>query len=313
MVGSGKVTGSFLNKIAKIGEQTNIIKSGINDAIKAGKLEGNADDIFKKVLSNKQSLKELDLTGELAKAVKNINQSRFISRGITTGISVIGEARQEGINSSLEYEEQQFNNLESPEGQLELITKTAYEMFSNPEYDYIFKSDIFQGDILENIKPEYLEVFQAQVDKNKKAAEVEIKDASARVAVMDFTLNFPILYASTLWQFGRTFSKGFDTQRNILNNAKAAIKQPVNSLELEGSKRISKEGGRYIVNNSILNKIKKGAMVASNPLAEANEEMLQAAAQTASEKWAGSKMNSFLGYKLDPEAEQEKIGKLNTI
>ena len=39
--------------------------------------------------------------------------------------------------------------------------------------------------------------------------------------------------------------------------------------------------------------------------------MFQEAATEASGRYAGSRMNSFVGYKLDPESEQEEIGFLN--
>lgn len=56
MVASGKVSGNLLNKISKVNQEANIIKKGINNAIKEGKIAGNADDIFKKVLQGKQNL-----------------------------------------------------------------------------------------------------------------------------------------------------------------------------------------------------------------------------------------------------------------
>ena len=53
--------------------------------------------------------------------------------------------------------------------------------------------------------------------------------------------------------------------------------------------------------------------IVGNPLAEMQEEMFQEAATEASSRYAGSRMNSFVGYKLDPESEQEEIGFLNSV
>ena len=311
MVASGKVSGSLLNKAAKIGEQSNIIRNGVNKALQAGTIEGNADDIVKKILAGKQSLQGLDLTGEMAQAVKNINQLSTLNRNLATAIAVTGEARQEGINSSQEYKEQMMMRLESPEGLNELMSKTAYNLFSkNPE---MFAYNPTQGDVLQSIKPEYIEAFNQELQLNREKATQEVNDAAGRVAGMDFALNFPILYGSTMWQFGRTFSKGYDTQKGFLNNLRGATRQQVNALELEGADRIVREGSQYIVKNSVGDRIIRGLKIASNPIVEANEEMMQAAAQTAATRWSGAKMNSFLGYKLDPESEQEQIGKLNSI
>lgn len=271
----------------------------------------DADKIYKQVINGKRALDGLDLTGEMAQAVKNINQISSVNRNLATAIAVTGEARQEGINSSQEYKEQQLINLESLQGQQELMTKTLYDLYSrNPE---MFNYNPVDGEALQSIKPEYIETLNKEFEKNQTNAVNEINNASARVAGMDFALNFPILYASSLWQFGRTFSRGYDTQRGFMNNLRGAIRQGASDSALEGSERIVREGGQYVVKNSVGDRIIRGLKIASNPLVEANEEMLQASAQTASERYAGAKMNSFLGYKLDPESEQEQIGKMNAI
>lgn len=327
MVASGKVSGSFLNKMAKLGEKSNIIRKGVINAKKAGKLEGDTEDLVKKVLSGKQSLQGIDLTGEMAKAVKDINQISALNRQLTTAIAVTGEARQEGINSSLEYEQNLLYKLDSLKGQQELITKTIYDLFSKDEYQHIFKDNPLEGNPLQSIKEEYIDVVNKAIAENREKALIEIKDASDRVAGLNYALNYPILYGSSLWQFGRTFAKGYDTQRGFLNNLKGAVRKQTNNLTLEGADRIVKEGGKYAVKNTKGDKILRGLKIASNPLAEANEEMLQAAAQTSSEMVAGAKLNerlrdtlskgdkdsSFYSYKLDPEAEQEQIGLLNAI
>jgi hypothetical protein len=313
MVASGKASGNILNKISNIAENSNIIKKGINTAIKEGKLTGNADKIFEQVLSGKRSLETIGLDKQLTNAVKSINQASAINRNVATAFAVTGEARQEGINSSQEFEQEQFMNLNSLQGQQELLRKTILDLASQDNTEYLFKSNPLEGDPLQSINPEYLDVITEAFNKNKAMAEQAIKDGSARVAGMDFALNFPILFGSSLWQFGKTFTRGYDTQKGFFNNIKGALREPINNTTLEGSKKIVKEGSEYVFKNSLKDKIATGLKIASNPLVEGNEEMLQSVAQEASSKYAGAKINSFLGYKLDPNAEQNKIGVLNSI
>lgn len=315
MVASGKVSGNLLNKISKVNQEANIIKKGINNAIKEGKIAGNADDIFKKVLQGKQNLAPLNLDSQAATAIKNINKAGVINKNISTAIAVSGEARQEGINSSLAYKEEQMNRLDTQEAQQELLAKTIYQSFAeNPE---MFRGDPNQArdlaELLDSVNPESVEEIQKRVDENKKLAIEAIEDAGSRITGMSFALNFPVLYGSSLWQFGRAFAGGYSTQKGFLNNAKKALRADVNNNQLAGASRVVNQGGKYVVRNNIWDKIKTAGRVAGNPIAETNEEMLQSSIELASSRSAGHRMNTFLGYKFDPEAEAEQRSAISNV
>lgn len=315
MVASGKLSGNVLNKIAKVGKETNIIRNGINNAIKEGRIAGNADDIFKKVLQGKQNLTPLNLDSQAANAIKNINKAGVINKNISTAIAVSGEARQEGINSSLVYKEEQMNRLDTQEAQQELLSKTIYQTFTeNPE---MFREDPTRAtnlaELLDSVNPESVEYIQRKVEENKELAIEAINDAGSRITGMTFALNFPVLYASSLWQFGRTFAGGYSTQKGFLNNAKKALRGEVNNNQLAGASRVVNQGGKYAVRNNIWDKIKTAGRVAGNPFAETNEEMLQSSIELASSRSAGHRMNTFLGYKFDPEAEAEQRSAISNV
>ena len=327
MVASGKVSSSLLGKLSKLGDKTNIIQNGVDKAIKSGKItleEGKtAAQYVDDILRSKQSLKGIDLTRELQQAVDGIKKSSLLNTNLSTAIAVSSEARQEGINSSLEYGEINKERLDSYEGEMELAQKTAAQLWvDNPEMFY--DNPIENGDVLNNIKPEYLEAFTAQKDKNRQIILDELENTQAKIAGLDFALNFPILYASTLWQFGKTFNKGYDTQRSIWNNIRKPSKS-IDNLVVEGADRLSIEGGKAVVKES--SKLGNIAKIASNPLAEFTEEMLQSAAQKTSEIYEGSQMNeniekeltkgdpnsTFSGYKFDPEAESEQVSLISSL
>ena len=84
--------------------------------------------------------------------------------------------------------------------------------FKNPE---MFEYSPLEGDPLQSIRPEYIEAFNQKLTENQAKAEEAIETASSRVASMNFALNFPILYGSSLLQFSRSFVKRYDTQRGL--------------------------------------------------------------------------------------------------
>lgn len=194
MAASGKLTGALLGRLTNVGKHVNILEKQISNGIKSGQLTGTVQQNTMKALAGKLPTTGLDKG--ISEAVKNIKQASAINRNIATAVAVTGEARQEGINSSRDYHEQMTQRLNSMEGQKELAEKTLYDMFSkNPE---MFQYSPLEGDPLQSIRPEYIEAFNQKLSENQAKAEEAIETASSRVASMNFALNFPILYGSTL-------------------------------------------------------------------------------------------------------------------
>ncbi len=194
MAASGKLTGALLGRLTNVGKHINILEKQISNGIKSGQLTGTVQQNTMKALAGKLPTTGLDKG--ISEAVKNIKQASAINRNIATAVAVTGEARQEGINSSRDYHEQMTQRLNSMEGQRELAEKTLYDMFSkNPE---MFQYSPLEGDPLQSIRPEYIEAFNQKLSENQAKAEEAIETASSRVASMNFALNFPILYGSSL-------------------------------------------------------------------------------------------------------------------
>lgn len=194
MAASGKLTGALLGRLTNVGKHINILEKQISNGIKSGQLTGTVQQNTMKALAGKLPTTGLDKG--ISEAVKNIKQASAINRNIATAVAVTGEARQEGINSSRDYHEQMTQRLNSMEGQKELAEKTLYDMFSkNPE---MFQYSPLEGDPLQSIRPEYIEAFNQKLAENQAKAEEAIETASSRVASMNFALNFPILYGSSL-------------------------------------------------------------------------------------------------------------------
>lgn len=327
---SGKVSATAMAKLAEIGKATDVLRTGIQDAVKAGKLEGNVDDLYLKALRGKIDTNTINFPKEVSDASNYIKRANLLDKVVANSLAVSGEARQEGVNNSQQYGTQLLNQINTPEKQLELFDNTAKDLYkSNPE---MFTADPNKVDPEHSIKQEYTQTLFNKFMDNKNKALHGIEDAKQRMAGVDFALNFPILYASNMIQFGKTFSRGYDSQKSFLNNLKSAALSQEDS-GLSGANRIVRNNAEDITqgfnldSKSIADKSLNALKVLKNPLAEGNEEMLQQAAQTASQNYAGATTNmdideklansnpnsSFYGYKIDPKAEQSQLSLLNSI
>ena len=145
-------------------------------------------------------------------------------------------------------------------------------------------------------------------------AKLMYDEAKERAHVMGLTTligNTALLTFGNLIQFGKLYSRGFDTakdlagktvRRNGLNNLELAAQQEASGVTREATE----QGVRYGVNE-----ITKGQAVARgllNPLTEGHEEMAQKVIQT----WAGNRVSSddpdaYYKALIDPEHREEML------
>ena len=139
-------------------------------------------------------------------------------------------------------------------------------------------------------------------------------EAKERAHVMGLTTligNTALLTFGNLIQFGKLYSRGFDTAKDLAG--KTVRKNGLNNLELAAQQEASgvtreatEQGVRYGVNE-----ITKGQAVARgllNPLTEGHEEMAQKVIQT----WAGNRVSSddpdtYYKALIDPEHRDEML------
>lgn len=311
---SGMGAGAMLNRALRVGNEMRILKKAIDSAIKNGKVKGTSEQVMKRVITGKENLSKLGLDNITQQAIKNINQKGIINKNISTAIAVSGEARQEGLNAANDYREESLAKLNSEEGYFELMQKTLTQMFDqvpskfNNDPSNLTNIEDYQ-ELLNSIKPEYVGEFNTKLSMNREYVKDALDTSAARITSMTAALNFPVLYASSLWQFGNTFAKNFSTQRGLLANTKALLKTQAPDLTLPGVHRLTKEGNKYIVKNNFKHIRKQIARYGSNVFAEYNEEMMQAAMEEAATRRAGLKMNSFLQYDFDPNVHKDmKLG-----
>lgn len=219
----------------------------------------------------------------------------------------MGEARQEGINSSLEYGEQLRERLKDFNAQMEMAQNVLQDMYASSPEKFVDGAD--PENLLQGLRPEYIQEFNAGFEDMHERAEEAIKTAEARVASMDFGLNFPILMGSSLIQFGKSFSGNYSTQKGFRNRIMSSLQD---SPQKSVADRVTKDAGKYALKNR--GALSKALHIAKNPFSEFNEEMLQASAQTASERFAGTKANrTFTAFDMDPESEQDTLNMVQAV
>ena len=310
MAAAAMVDGNILSSLGKVGEATNLLKKGATAAINEGRIVGKSlkdvDSIVKKAITTGEYLKEIDAGQGLIDVAKAVSKRSNAIKMASTAIATTSEARMEGINNSNQYKQERQQYLESPEGQETLMRKALEASYAtNPELFNYDPRTVSADQLAGSIRPGAEQAITQKYKEVKDSALKSINDAAIRVAATDFALNFPILYAGNMWQFGRDFAGGFKTQRSLWSNIKQTFGGGPREIALEGAGRIEGQLGKYAVNSGIGAKSLRLVKLLSNPLVEGNEEMMQNAASNIAQLHAGSQMNTFTGMKLDPHATEE--------
>ena len=298
MAAAGKIHGALLSKMMGAGKDLAFVQKHVKDLTSQGKLSGSFNHNLNRLASG--NLKVAGLDQQVIKAAQSARQKSVLTSGIAAALSTAGEGRQEAINAADGYGEQLMNNLYSVEGKIEMGNHILEEMAQ--ENPYAFEEG--EGELLERLKPEYIDEFNNRYTELDGEALEAIETAKARTASMDFLLQWPILMGSSWLQFGRTFAGNFDMQRGFRKNVLNAM-MATDAADKAVTRRIVKEGGKQVAKKLPTRKMILRYL--ENPHAEFHEEMLQATAEDAATSYAGSKLNqTFTAFKLDPESTIEE-------
>lgn len=280
---SGKVSAGAISKTMGLKGVRDAFKGAVTTA--SGRTLNTASEIAKAYKTGDAFMDGVKLTEDLGKAAKQLKNAEWTLKTIGAVSAAMGEGRIEAITNSKEwssYHEQLLNDrhqqdIDSIEGQL---FKEHPEWFSNGQITN-----------LDGIKE--WNKRKEEIDNKYNKSLAKLAEYRADMANADFGLNVIMLSASNLWQYGRFLSGGYNTGRLANGLIKGSLK--------EGFK---KSKGAVA---------KQYARALSNPLAEANEEMMQSWFSEGTGLQQASKLNNFYGAKVDPEAEKETTGFLNSM
>lgn len=280
---SGKVNAGAISKTMGLKGVRDAFKGAVTTA--SGRTLNTASEIAKAYKVGDAFMDGVKLTEDLGKAAKQLKNAEWTLKTIGAVSAAMGEGRIEAITNSKEwasYNELLLNDkhkqdIDSIEGQL---FKEHPEWFTNGQ--------ITNPDGIKEWNKR-----KEEIDNKYTESLAELAKYRADMANADFGLNLIMLSASNLWQYGRFLSGGYNTGRLANGLIRGSLK--------EGFK---KSKGAVA---------KQYARALSNPFAEANEEMMQSWFSEGTGLQQASKLNSFYGAKVNPEAEEEAIGFLNSM
>lgn len=293
---SGKVNAGAISKTMGL--------KGVRDAFKgavttvSGRTLNTASEIAKAYKVGDAFMDGVKLTEDLGKAAKQLKNAEWTLKTIGAVSAAMGEGRIEAITNSKEWasynelllKDKHQQDIDSIEGQLfkEHPEWFSYVQSGTPETGFKWTRQITNPDGLKEWNKR-----KEEIDNKYTESLAELAKYRADMANADFGLNVIMLSASNLWQYGRFLSGGYNTGRLAKGLIRGSLK--------EGFK---KSKGAVA---------KQYARALSNPFAEANEEMMQSWFSEGTGLQQASKLNSFYGAKVNPEAEEEAIGFLNSM
>lgn len=280
---SGKVNAGAISKTMGLKGVRDAFKGAVTTA--SGRTLNTASEIAKAYKVGDAFMDGVKLTEDLGKAAKQLKNAEWTLKTIGAVSAAMGEGRIEAITNSKEWasynelllKDKHQQDIDSIEGQL---FKEHPEWFTNGQITN-----------LDGIKE--WNKRKEEIDNKYTESLAELAKYRADMANADFGLNVIMLSASNLWQYGRFLSGGYNTGRLANGLIRGSLK--------EGFK---KSKGAVA---------KQYARALSNPFAEANEEMMQSWFSEGTGLQQASKLNSFYGAKVNPEAEEEAIGFLNSM
>lgn len=280
---SGKVNAGAISKTMGLKGVRDAFKGAVTTA--SGRTLNTASEIAKAYKVGDAFMDGVKLTEDLGKAAKQLKNAEWTLKTIGAVSAAMGEGRIEAITNSKEWasynelllEDKHKQDIDSIEGQL---FKEHPEWFTNGQ--------ITNPDGIKEWNKR-----KEEIDNKYTESLAELAKYRADMANADFGLNLIMLSASNLWQYGRFLSGGYNTGRLANGLIRGSLK--------EGFK---KSKGAVA---------KQYARALSNPFAEANEEMMQSWFSEGTGLQQASKLNSFYGAKVNPEAEEEAIEFLNSM
>lgn len=293
---SGKLTAGAVSKAMGLKGVRDAFKGAVTTA--SGRTLNTASEIAKAYKSGDALMDGIKLTEDLGKAAKQLRNAEWTLKTVGAVNAAMGEGRIEAIGNSKEWETYHRQLLDDQyQKDISNIENALFE--EHPEwFSFVQTGSPETGIKYERrlVSPEGQAEWaniKNQIDTRYNNSIAKLAEYRATMANADFGLNAIMLSASNMWQFGRFLSGGYNTGKLANGIIKGSAKDGFS---------ISKG-----------NVAKKWARALSNPMAEMNEEMMQSWFSEGTGLQQSSKLNSFYGAKVNPEAEEETSTFLNSM
>lgn len=221
--------------------------------------------------------------GAILKAVKaSTKANAIVQQGVGSVLSAVNEGSFEALNGANEFENKYKPTIDENYKAKINIIQEEYE--ANKDKNFIKIRDEHGEKLVDTAYIKYQQSLEKERDNYNKAI-AKLQEDKAKVGNTILLLNIPILTASNIYQFGKLYSKGFNTARKTLN--------------------ITGKPGKYAAKNA--GKLSRAARILGGGIAEGNEEVDQQLATDTQQHYYSTDYNNFYRSLQDPEAARETL------
>lgn len=220
--------------------------------------------------------------GAIMKAVKaGSKATSMVTSGVGSVISSVNEGSIEALHAADEFEKKYKPAIDADFRQRLEAIQAEYE--ANAGKNLVRMNGDSQG----FYDPAYVKYEEAieREKKNYEKALAKLNEDKAKVGNATLLMNIPILTASNIYQFGKLYSRGFNTARRTAN-----IVGDVGKYEAKG-----------------LSKTARAGRILGGGLTEGGEEVAQQVASDFSQHYYATDFNNFYRSLQDPNATQETL------
>ena len=221
--------------------------------------------------------------GAILKAVKAGTKATAIAQqGVGSVLSAVNEGSFEALNAANEFEQKYKSAIDDNYRQKIQAIQAEYEANRGKQ---MVRTGVDGSQFVDPAYIKYKQDMERERDNYNKAI-AKLQEDKAKVGNTTLLFNIPILIASNIYQFGKLYSKGFNTARKTADV-------------------VLDESGKYAAKNT--SKLYKAGKILGGGIMEGSEEVEQQLASDTQQHYYGTDFNNFYRSLQDPKAAQETL------
>ena len=221
--------------------------------------------------------------GAILKAVKAGTKATAITQqGVGSVLSAVNEGSFEALNAANEFEQKYKPAIDDNYRQKIQAIQAEYGANRGKQ---MVRTGVEGNQFVDPAYIKYKQDMERERDNYNKAL-AKLQEDKAKVGNTTLLFNIPILTASNIYQFGKLYSKGFNTARKTADV-------------------VLDESGKYAAKNT--SKLYRAGRILGGGIMEGSEEVEQQLASDTQQHYYGTDFNNFYRSLQDPEAAQETL------
>lgn len=220
--------------------------------------------------------------GAIMQAVKaGSKATSMVTSGVGSVISAVNEGSIEALNAANEFEEKYKTPLDNEFRQRVAAIQAEYDANAGKQ---LVRTGVEGTQFVDPAYVKYKEAIERERN-NYNQALAKLEEDKAKVGNATLLMNIPILTASNFYQFGKLYSRGFNTARRT-----ADVVGDIGKYEARG-----------------LSKAARAGRILGGGLSEGSEEVEQQIATDWSQHYYATDVNNYYRSLQDPDATQETL------